>query len=255
MPERIGGAHCGLALNGRYVSARSISATRRFFGAAFLFEKPMANTFGFFDREIKVATSDLEPAAINAALARFARQSVAEVIANGEASAQYEKYVGGRQGAAEESVRIPEVILYEFLNWRVVIEATIEELKRRGPRSKSGRFAASYIVIVAGSVTTDFDNIPSKSEVQISNSQPYVRKAEAGLLGIPRRRLFDGTKGVMARRFGGKGGPFRFETKFLYLSSGIAPNVPYVLKGSQGRRKGRQSGDALTYPAIIVNAN
>jgi hypothetical protein len=215
----------------------------------------MANTFSFFDREIKLATADVEPAAINAALARFARQSVAEVIANGQASEHYEKYVGGRQGAAEETVQVPQVILYEFLNWRLVIEATIEELKRRGPRSKSGRFAASYVVIVGGSVTTDFDNIPSKSEVRITNSQPYVRKAEAGLLGIPRRRLFDGTKGVMARRFGGAGGPFRFETKFLNLSSGVGPNIPYILKGSQGRRKDRQAGMPISYPSILINAN
>jgi len=37
------------------------------------------------------------------------------------------------------------------------------------------------------------------------------------------------------------------------VSGGVADGVPYILKGSHGRRKDRQAGQPITYPAIILN--
>lgn len=193
----------------------------------------------------------MELTAINAALASFAKQSLAEVIASGLAPNVYDRYINGREGAPEESVQAPGPITYEFANWNLVINAVLAELKKRGPRSKSGRFAASYIVVVNGRLTTEFNAIPAKAEVIVTNAQPYIRKAEAGLLGVPRRRLFDGTKRSMAGRFGAA---FKFETVFLNIGSGVHPLIPYILKGSQGRRKDRQAGMPITYPSILINA-
>lgn len=203
----------------------------------------------FFDRELRLATVGLEPEAINAALAKFARAELAKAISAG-ASPKYDKYVNGREGAQEETVRAPGPIVYEFVNWPLVINAALAELQKRSPR-KSGRFASSFIVIVGGRVVvTDYTKLRADAEVIITNAQPYVRKAEVGKLGIPARRLFDGTKNSMSRRFKDV---WRFETRFLEIKSGLHPLIPYRLKRGQGR-KGREAGSAITYPAIVINA-
>lgn len=204
--------------------------------------------FQAFERDLRIATAGLEPEAISKELARFARAELAKAIVAG-ASPQYGRYVNGRAGAPEESVVAPGPIVYEFTNWPLIINAALAELQKRAPR-KSGRFASSFIVIAGGHVVTDFKAIPADGEAIITNFQPYVRKAEAGRLGTPRRRLFDGTKNVLARRFTGA---FAFETRFLDIKSGVHAMIPYRLKRS-GARKDRQAGMPISYPAILISA-
>lgn len=209
----------------------------------------MVSGFEFFERDLRVATSGMEPEEINRAVAAFARQELRRVINEGLASREYERYVNGVHGASEDAYHAPGSIVYEFTNWPLVIGTALDELQKRSPR-KSGRFASSFIVISGGRIVTEFRSIPAAGEVIITNAQPYIRKAEGGRLGIPRRRLFDGTKNALARRFSGV---FRFETRYLDIASGLHPLIPYVLKRSQGGRRDRQAGMPITYPAIIIN--
>jgi hypothetical protein len=203
-------------------------------------------------------------------VAKFARKELARVISEGIASPTYDRFVNGRQGAVEESYQAPGAIVYEFTNWPMVIAAALDELKKRGPGPRSGRFNSSYVVIAGGrAVVTDFTKIRADAEVIITNFQPYVRKAEVGYLGIPEQRLFKGTARVMASRFKGA---FRFEAKFLNVRAGIHPKMPYKLKvgaklrlavqnnRSSAYRAGRQylsnrnaAGQPITYPSIIIN--
>ena len=210
----------------------------------------MATGFEFFERDLRVATAGMEPEAINQAVAAFAKREVRRLIAEGAASPRYERYVNGIHGAPEETYRAPGSIVYEFTNWPLVVNAALAELRKRGPRPKSGRFNESYVVIVGGRVpVADFSKIRSDAEVIILNATPYNRKAETGLLGIPRGRLFHGTARLLARRFNGA---FTFTSKFLDVPAGINPMMPYRLKIGQGR-KGREAGSPITYPAIIIN--
>lgn len=205
----------------------------------------MATGFEGFDRQITLATAGLEPAAINSMLAKFARQELGKAIAAG-ASKQYDKFVNGREGAPEESVRAPGPIVYEFVNWPLIINAALAELQKRGPRAKSGLFSRSYVVIVGGRVAvTDFSKIRPDAEVIILNTAPYTRKAEVGKLGIAAQRLFKGTSRVMNTRFKGA---FTFESKFVNVPAGINPRAPYTIK------RGKLAGQHLTYPAILINA-
>lgn len=209
----------------------------------------------FFDRELKLATADMEPEAINIMLAKFARDSVREVVASGRASENYELYVNGRQGAAEETVQAPGPIIYEFSLWEPIITFALDELRRRSP-VKSGRFRSSFIVLASQREVSDYDSIAPGDEVIITNFQPYVRKAENGLLGTKRYAIFDGAKRALDSRFGNEGrnsAAFRFETKWLDVQAGVHAGMPYILKRAQGRRKDRQAGLPITYPAVVIN--
>lgn len=207
----------------------------------------MPSTFDAFERNIKIATAGLEPQAINAQLARFAKQELRRVIASGEASSTYDRYVNGVRGAIEESVRVPGVIVYEFVNWPLVIRAVLAELQARSP-VKTGRYAAGFVVLANGKLVRDYSEIPAKSEVIIFNVRPYTRKVEMGVVGSGRPH-FLATKRVMSARFREA---FIIETKFLNIGPGVHADVPYRLKRGQGRQ-GREAGTLLTYPAIIIN--
>jgi hypothetical protein len=207
----------------------------------------MASSLQFFDRELSVALTDLDPAAMQKELAAFARRSVADVIRSGEAPADYEVFVNGRQGAPEESVELPGPIVYVFSNWKLAIETAIEELQKRVPR-RTGRYAASFVVLVDQRVVTDFSNIPAEAEIVIMNSAPYTRKMETGANKTGARH-FDLARGAFNRRFSGV---FNAQLMFLNVASGLVPGVPWILKRSGGRRKDRQAGMPITYPALVI---
>jgi hypothetical protein len=200
----------------------------------------------FFERDLRIATAGLEPTQVNAALAKFARAELAKVLAAG-ASPQYDRYVNGRAGAAEESVIAPGPIVYYFTNWPLVINAALAELQRRAPR-RSGRYAGSFIVVVGGrTVVTDYSKLRPDAEVVIFNARPQTRRIETGYNG-PGKRHFDLSKVALNTRF--KDG-FKFEMKYVDVPGGIASGVPYLLKRTTKRRA---AGTPLTYPALVINA-
>ncbi|MBA1141751.1 hypothetical protein [Mesorhizobium neociceri] len=202
--------------------------------------------FDTFERDLKLATAGMEPAAINAALAKYARSELAKAIAAG-ASPQYDRYVNGVPGLAEEAVVAPGSILYVFSNWPLVINAALAELERRAPR-RSGRYARSFVVVVAGRVVvTDFSRIRPDAEITIFNAYPSTRKIETGYNGYGARH-FDLSKAALNRRFGSV---FQFEMKFVDVPGGINPLAPYHLKRTTRRRA---AGSPLTYPALVINA-
>lgn len=200
----------------------------------------------FFERDLRLATTGLEPDQVNAALAKFARAELAKAIAGG-ASPQYEKFVNGRAGAAEESVIAPGPILYQFTNWTLVINTALAELRKRSPR-RTGRYQNSFVVVVGGrTVVTDYSKLRPDAELVIFSPMPYTRKIETGYNG-PGKRHFDLSKNALNSRFKGA---FEFEMKYVDVPGGINPLVPYKLKRTTKRRA---AGTPLTYPALIINA-
>jgi hypothetical protein len=200
----------------------------------------------FFDREIKIATQGLELDQINKALAAYARQELAKAIAAG-APRQYQRFVNGHEGAAEESVVAPGPITYLFVNWGVVIPAALDELKKRSPR-RTGRYMNSFVVVVGGrTVVTDYSKIRPDGEVIIFNAYPSTRKIETGNNG-PGARHFDLARRALNSRFKGA---FEVEMKYVDVPGGVAPGAPYILKRTTKRRS---AGTPLTYPTLIINA-
>lgn len=209
----------------------------------------MPSNAHLFERELKLAITAIEPDAIRRELAAYARMSVAEVIGSGQAPAEYDRYVNGRLGEAEETVQLPGPIVYVFQNWRLVINAAMEELQKRVPR-KSGRYASSFIATVNGTPVVDFDAIPNGAEVIIINAQPYTRKMESGANKTGKRH-FDLSKAALNRRFRGA---FNAQVAYLNVAAGVDPRIPYVLKRSAGKRKDRQAGMPITYPALMITS-
>lgn len=193
--------------------------------------------FQTFERDLRVATAGLEPKAISARLAQFARAELARVIANGEGSKSYDKYVNGRKGAIEESVTPPGPILYIFSHWEQVIVFALAELVKRSPK-RSGRYIRSFVVTVNGAPVTNFSGIDTDATIQVWNRQPYSRKIEIGAMAmsVPPHH-FDSTTAALRRKFAGGG--FKFTTRFI--------NVP----GAYSVRS--KGGKAITHPAIIMS--
>jgi hypothetical protein len=219
--------------------------------------------FETFERDLRLATAGMRPAEINKRLSTFARAQLAAAIAAGEGSANYDRFVNGREGAPEESVQVPGVILYAFNWWEDVISAAFAELEKRSPR-KTGRYARSFIAISNGGIITDYSGLPGNAEVIVTNAQPYIRRIEA------RERVFAAARLALGRRFGNS---YRVEIRFLTIAAGVHPSIPYILKGAYAarrnarianpakfagqsipRRKDQEPGQPITYPALIINA-
>jgi hypothetical protein len=249
------------------------------------------NTFGTLERQLKVATANMEPAALAAQLAAFAKSELAAAIQRGDASPPYETVVNGRVGAAEESVIPPGPIVYVFSGgnlWPAVIGFALDYLQRRSPvdsgdyrnsfvviadgRIKGGSYAGVYRRALLGGKVQGPTDIPASAKVIITNTQPYTRKIEMGAMrmSVP-PGLFKDAESAVAGEYGEV---VSVSTQFLRLHSGIAPDLPYILKGagrvgravrsrqSSAYRAGRstltlrrdsRAGQPLTYPSLVLN--
>jgi hypothetical protein len=62
----------------------------------------------------------------------------------------------------------------------------------------------------------------------------------------------DGVQRQIQNRYGNQ---VTARTSFVSLSeggSGLAAEVPWILHGTKSLRKGRQAGDPITYPALVL---
>lgn len=211
-------------------------------------------TLRTFAADLRLATADIEPVAVGAALARFARDQLAEAIASGAASPTYDRYVNGRFGVSEFSVVPPGPILYLFAGWAEVIPWTIDRLVQRSPE-RDGDYKRAHKAYVDWKPVADPEAVPRDVTVTITAMVDYVRKIEVGGQRMRvRPHIYEDVYAAVRRRFGGPGG--FLDVRFVYQT------IPggYILKGHyrrgpgeyarKGLRRGTRSGDPLTYPCI-----
>ncbi len=203
---------------------------------------------GFLNREVTVSLASFDPVVMKREFVAFAKQSVAEAISSGQAPATYDTFVNNHPGPVE-SVTLPGPVVFVFNNWSAAIEAAVAELQRRVPR-RTGRYAASFVVLVNQQAVTDFQNIPADAEIVILNRQPYSRRMETGGNKTGARH-FELAKASFNRRYSGV---FNAQVIYLNIAAGLIPGVPYVLRRSAGRRKWRQVGQPISYPALVITA-
>lgn len=211
--------------------------------------------FETFAKDLQLATADLRPEVINRELARFAKEELAKAIDGGEASTIYTRYVGGREGAPEESVRVPEAIVYDFSYWQPIIAFTLEALRKRSP-VLSGRYQNTHVVMLGSQVVAPDVEISAGEEVAIVNTQPYARVLEVGNVRVrdPGDAIYQATRRVVQAQYG-KVVDIRF--RMVTIPNG------YRLKGRFRRgwkqfartklRPDAAAGAAMTYPALVMN--
>src|SRR4051812_41346194 len=103
-----------------------------------------------FSRSVKVfIDQNLAPAAQSAFLANTARKGVAELIATKRAPPRYDRFVDGREGASEDSVKPDGNITYVFEYLNDVIEFSIDYLMKRAPE-KTGNYKKNFFLSVDG---------------------------------------------------------------------------------------------------------
>lgn len=213
-------------------------------------------TLKTFAADLRLATADIEPVAVGAALARFAREQLAEAIASGAASPSYDRYVNGRLGVSEFAVEPPGPILYLFAGWEEVIPWTLDRLVKRSPELR-GRYKAGHTAFVDWQPVVDPAAVPRDATVIFTSPVDYVRKIEVGGQRMRvRPHIYEDVYAAVRRRFGGPSG--FIDASFTYQT---IPNG-YVLRGRfrrgpgafarKGLRRGTRAGDPLTYPCIVM---
>jgi hypothetical protein len=214
----------------------------------------MVSRIKFSAEDIRLATKSIEPEAIAAELADFARTELAGSISSGEGSKLYQRFVNGREGAAEETVVPPGPIVYQFSWWPEIITFALEALVARSPE-KSGRYKRSWFAMLAETRLVSFDDLPINAEVTLTNDQPYSRKIETGhmQMSVPHGVVED-VRQMVQRQYGAL---IMAQKKMILLQGG------YILKGhfTKGIRqfsrkklqRDTQAGQPVTYPALVLS--
>ncbi|WP_419900652.1 hypothetical protein [Roseomonas sp. USHLN139] len=198
--------------------------------------------------QIKVfVDAELSPKARSEKLAKVAREGAAKLIAEGQASPEFEVFVDGREGAKLESVNPDSgTIVHEFVYIRDAVAFALEYLEARAPRV-TGKLVDSIMIAVNGrdvrKGSLDIDKIPPDAEVHIFASVPYSRKADVQLEG--KRRL----------RFSTPAGMYADAARAVSARFGntVTARRVYTLEfPGRYRRKTGQVGRFVEYPAIEI---
>lgn len=191
--------------------------------------------------------------------ADYARGIRDGLIASGRAPRHYTTSVDGREGAAEETVRLDGgLIRYEFTTLSDAVQFALDYLRGRSP-VLTGDYKASWLVLVGGTPWRGrIADIPGNADVTVTNDRPFHRLMEIGSNGeasarrvrrmtVKNRRGFARTKiltatsdcaAELARRW-----PELFVARQFVRLSGGKNDVPYIAKTGE-----------ITYPAVIISA-
>lgn len=173
----------------------------------------MATKFVSTSILVKIA-EDALPAVRAAKLADTARAGLAGLIATGQASPSYRRYVDGIEGRLEDQVKADGTIAYRFSYTTEVILFALAYLRDRSPvgSGPGERYRDSFVITIGRTTfpATEFDpaRFPEGSDIYITNLQPYGRKVDVQLVGkkvlkysVP-RGLFEDAATATRRRFG-----------------------------------------------------
>lgn len=153
----------------------------------------------------------LSPAAQSAALAEFARETLAEAEAIDEVALEHPvahtTFVDGREGAPEDSVSPNGTIVYEFDLIEEVFAWIDDQLIRHSPVGSGrdphpGLYAKSHI-FYADDVEADPLKPPPNIRVgTFVNALPYARKIESGESPQFPDGVYEVVTALASRRFG-----------------------------------------------------
>jgi len=158
------------------------------------------------DRDISlIIAEELSPEAQSRQVAAMARQLRDEAVATNRALTGEEPtwtiIVDGRAGAAEETVKVPGRIDYEFDAGADVVAYVVGLIAKTAPK-RSGRYAKS-VALYADSVEVETPLAAADAEeVIVVSTVAYARKIERGLKGYAPGAIFEGVAAMAMSRYG-----------------------------------------------------
>lgn len=114
-------------------------------------------------------------------LVETAKQKHAEIMNRDPRPASFTRYVDGREGAAEESVRAGGVIVYRYPRLEAVAQFAMEALFDLSP-VLSGAYRTSHMLFLNASPVANLQDLRPGDEISIANPLPYARKIEVGAM-------------------------------------------------------------------------
>lgn len=171
-------------------------------------------------------------------IVKTAKTEHAKVYHGSPRPASFERFVDGRKGAVEETVKATGVILYTYSYLDLVAQFAMETLYRLSP-VLSGTYRLSHTLFLNNLAVANLKGFKSGDEVTISNPVPYARKIEVGrmTMSVP-GHVYERTARIVRSRYGN-----------------IA-NIGFTYRGFVGGavlvgRAGNKA--ALRYPVIIIS--
>jgi ribosomal protein L21E len=115
---------------------------------------------------------------------KVAKREHAKVMATAPRPTTFTRFVDGRKGAAEESVKKNGVILYQYPRLDIVAQFALETLRRLSPVGPPvrGHYRDSHTLFLNGASVSSIKNYKTGDQVIISNPMPYARKIEVGAM-------------------------------------------------------------------------
>lgn len=169
-------------------------------------------------------------------LVKVAKREHARVMETDPRPTTFQRFVDGRLGAVEESVKGNGVIHYVYPRLDIVAQFAMETLFDRSP-VLSGEYRNAHQLFLNGTAVPNLKGWKSGDEVSISNPLPYSRKIEVGAMTmrVPgTSRVYQEAAKIVQGRFGNLAGiTFTFRAV-----------VGGAVRGSKARD--------LRYPVLII---
>lgn len=173
------------------------------------------------------------------ALVRTAKRLHGQVMRTDPRPVRFTRFVDGRQGAPEESVRAGGVITYLYPRLDAVVQYAMEVLFDLSP-VLSGAYRNSHTLFVGGAAVENLKGWLPDAEIVITNTVPYARKIELG---------------VMKMRVAGSAKVYAQAAKKVRARFGNVAKIGFTYRGIIGggvssTRAGNKSD--LRYPALVI---
>lgn len=168
-----------------------------------------------------------------------ARSEHAKVMRTAPRPSRFTRFVDGKRGLPETSVKPNGVITYIYPRIAVVVQYAMEMLFKYSP-SLSGDYRRAHTIFLNGKAVSDLRDWEEGDEVVITNFMPYARKIDMGAMTM----RIAGTDRTYERAVSA--------TNRKYRSIAVAL---HTWRGGVGRRSvgadGAQGKANVRYPAIV----
>lgn len=203
-----------------------------------------------------IINRDLSAEAQSLAFASFAREQLAAAQAQNKQALgvvpPHETYVDGRSTEALEAVRPDGSIVFEFSLIGDALAFIGKALVEASP-VKTGKFAASFLVLADGVVVPAGSSFPPAKSYTFVNTQPYARKIERGFSSQSPDGVFGVVAALADRRFGNI---VDIRWGYTVLQAGAIDEWAGSARGVSWARRHRRKRDASEWlrkqPAIFV---